>query len=394
LSYRADIAVLADSQSDAGSRHGDTFSADPSYWLLQPDVPDQAGYSITVHLPERWGLSAPWRDVVRNGDSISAFIPATPRDWSASVVFGELEEHRIDLPGGLLRVAYVGASPDAQTAAMLERCIRTAAESVARVAGRLPVPEVRVLILPVSKLSVAFRFAAWLDGGAVLGGESARGQGNSLELVVDPRRPESEFRRDWTTFHELSHLLHPYLGDRGAWLTEGLATYYQTVLRVRAGRMTQSEAWQRMIEGFDEVATNAGDTRLEDVAASMQESHRFDYVYRSGALFWLTVDVELRRASHGRHSLDAALAAFHTCCLPSYREWEPREYVARLDRGLDAKVFARRFDEFRALTHFPEWRNLFARLGIVRNGTTITFDAAAPDARIREAIMAPAVVAP
>jgi hypothetical protein len=66
-------------------------------------------------------------------------------------------------------------------------------------------------------------------------GQSIRGQGNALELLVDPTRPAAEFADDWTAVHELSHLMHPYLGDRGTWLAEGLATYYQNVLRRAPG---------------------------------------------------------------------------------------------------------------------------------------------------------------
>jgi predicted metalloprotease with PDZ domain len=183
--------------------------------------------------------------------------------------------------------------------------------------------------------------------------------------------------------------MHPALDDRGTWLGEGLATYYQTVLRVRAGRITAAAGWQRMAEGYAEAHDDVRGEALEDVSASMNRTHHFSYVYRAGALFWLTMDVDLRRASNGKQSLDSALAAFRACCLPSYREWEPEEFIQHLDRALGVQTFTRRYDEFRARTTFPEWRDLFARLGVDADGKDVPFDDAAPDAAIRTAIMAP-----
>src|SRR5690349_3931578 len=81
--------------------------------------------------------------------------------------------------------------------------------------------------------------------------------------------PSAEFADDWTAVHELSHLMHPYLGDRGTWLAEGLATYYQNVLRARSGMLTPAQAWDRLYQGFKRGAKTPGDETLEQVASNM-----------------------------------------------------------------------------------------------------------------------------
>ena len=215
-----------------------------------------------------------------------------------------------------------------------------------------------------------------------------RGQGNALELLIDPGAPAAEFDDDWMAVHELSHLMHPYLGDRGAWLAEGLATYYQNVLRARSGLLTAAQAWDRLAEGFKRGAgAGAGDT-LEAVARDMHHSHAFQRVYWAGAAYWLTVDRDLRRDSHGAMKLETALARFRDCCLPAYREWKPEDFVARLDALAGSTRFGARYREFAAMTQFPDWQAVYQGLGIRTGGEHLAFEARAPDAAVRDAIMA------
>jgi hypothetical protein len=388
LEYTADIGAIADQHSDAGTRYGSNVVTDPQHWLLRADAQGASGAEATVELPHGWTISTPWSETGRDGRGIHFHIPDTPSDWSASMVLGHFEEQRIELPGGRLRVALLSDADDRQRRKLTD-WLGKVGQALLSVSGRLPVADVQVSMVSVDDLSIAFRFAALLYPAAVLGGESARGQGNALQLVVDPGRPEGEFIEDWTAVHELSHLLHPYLGDRGSWLGEGLATYYQNVLRGRAGLLTPARAWERLALGFQRAGSGSYRDTLEQAAADMSHGHAFLRVYWSGAAYWLTVDADLRRASGGRLSLDTALARFGDCCLPAYREWKPEAFVAKLDSLLGVRTFSSRYREFARLRRFPDWQALLGRLG-VRAGAddSVTFDPGAPDAAIREAITA------
>jgi hypothetical protein len=378
LSYRADIgAIAAQHKQDIGWKLGDDLVAAPQLFLLHVDGDDADGADIKVELPAGWSISAPWRETDHDGKNFH--IPNTPPDWAAAVAFGHFDEERIALPGGQLRlVALHGIDADQRT--KLRDWLARISRAVLSAYGRLPLADVQVLMIPVTSH----------HGEAVVFGQSVRGQGNALQLLVDPSQPAAEFDKGWVAVHELSHLMHPYLGDRGSWLAEGLATYYQNVLRARSGMLTPAQAWDRLREGFaDAAAKSDGDEALEKVAADMHASHAFRRVYWSGAAYWLTVDRDLRRASGGKLTMELALSRFRDCCLPAYKDWRPEDFVAKLDELLGVQTFASRYREFAAMKQFPDWRKLYADLGIRDDASRLDLDSRARDATWRDAIMAP-----
>jgi hypothetical protein len=267
---------------------------------------------------------------------------------------------------------------DAMTQDKLARWIEGVGRAALSACGALPQSQVQVLALPTRR------------GEAVSFGQSSRGQGHGLLLLIDPSRPLEEFMRDWKAVHEFAHLFHPYLGDEGRWLAEGLATYWQNVLRARADLLGSAQAWEELHDGF---ARGRGQTRagrtLAQVSVAMMREHAFLRTYWAGAAYWLAVDVELRRASAGKLDVDEALRRFRDCCLAPAREWSPREFVAKLDALLGTDVFVRRWREADAQTEFPDLAALYAALGIVVDADgKLRFDDAAPAAPVRREIMA------
>lgn len=377
LSYDVDLnAIAASNDTDVGFRLGDDRVSAPQLLLLRPDAQGDADATATVTLPDGWGFSAPWREMSHEGKSINFDIPNTPANWSANVAFGHFTEQRMALPGGTLRVSILHGADDTERKKLRDWLSRVT-RAILSAYGRLPIPDVQVLVLPRTSRGRAVGF-----------GQSIRGEGNALELLVDASRPESEFDSDWVAVHELSHLMHPYLGDSGSWLAEGLATYYQNVLRARAGLLTPSQAWDRLREGFSGQRASYGDS-LQESASDMHASHDFGRVYWSGAAFWLTVDRDLRRGSGGKITLDIALSRFRDCCLPAYRRWAPADFVAKLDALSGTKTVSMRYREFAAMRTFPDWKKVYEDLGIRDAGEHLRMDAGAPDAALRDAIMAP-----
>ncbi|HEY8010367.1 MAG TPA: hypothetical protein VIE67_05160 [Rudaea sp.] len=382
LRYRADLGALADTRKpDVGWRLGDDMAVAPQLWLLRPDVQGDADAQLRIALPAAWSISAPWRELSRGGNSatgknIRFSIPNTPADWSATVAIGHFDEEKIALPGGVLRLTILHGADENQRE-KLRAWFDRVAHAVLGAYGRLPLPDVQVLMIPVGARDQAVMF-----------GQSVRGEGNALQLLIDPSRPAAEFADDWKAVHELSHLMHPYLGDRGSWLAEGLATYYQDVLRARGGLLTPTQAWDRLAEGFRLGMAQSADGSLEETADGMHRSHSFARVYWAGAAFWLTLDRDLRRASAGKQGVDSVLAKFRDCCLPAYREWRPETFVARLDALAGTRIFEQRYREFAAMREFPDWQGVYADLGIRDQGGHLRFDDGAKDAAIRAAIMA------
>jgi hypothetical protein len=377
LTYRVDLdAIGAVHDTDVGFRLGDDRVAAPQLLLLRPDAQGDAIAEAAVTLPQGWSVSAPWEETARDGKSIHFRIPNTPSNWSANVAFGHFTEQRMPLAGGVLRVSVLHGA-DAEQRIKLHDWLARVTKAILSAYGRLPLPDVQVLVLPMPSHRRAVMF-----------GQSIRGEGNALELLVDPSRPMSEFEDDWVAVHELSHLMHPYLGDRGSWLSEGLATYYQNVLRARAGLLTPVQAWDRMKEGFEDQRDSYS-ASLQESARDMHATHDFRRIYWSGAAFWMTVDTDLRRDSRGKLTLDLALSRFRDCCLPAYARWQPDDFVAKLDALLGTHTIAARYREFAEMRRFPDWKKAYAALGIRDADGHLHLDSDAPDAALRDAIMAP-----
>ncbi len=384
LAYRADLgAIVATHERDSGWRLGDDLVTAPQLWLLRPDAQGDVDAQVRVLLPPGWSISTPWHEAsvpisdAPAGNGVRFTIPHTPPDWSATVAFGRFNVERIALPGGMLRLSILhGADPQQQE--KLRTWLAHVSRAILSAYGRLPVADVQVLMIPVSGHSRAVVF-----------GQHTRGEGNSLQLLIDPSQPAGKFMHDWIAVHELSHLMHPYLGDSGSWLAEGLATYFQNVLRARAGLLTPQQAWDELDDGFKRGQHAADTGTLSEAARSMHRSHAYQRIYWAGAAYWLTVDRDLRRQSHGKLHIDIALSRFRDCCLPAYRSWKPEDFVAKLDSLLDVHTFSQRYREFAAMRKFPDWQKAFKDLGVRDDGGHVTFDNAAPDAKVRDAIMAP-----
>jgi M61 glycyl aminopeptidase len=390
VSYVSDLGALTDSgDRNLGRKIGKSLLFGPEYWLLRSDTQNDAGSDVDIELSPGWSLSTPWRERGARDGKLRFHIPNTPTDWSAEVAIGPFHEERIVLNGGVLRVAVLG-DDDPAVRTKMTQWITRASQALLQVYGAAPVPEVEIKIVPINTAKFPKSILSAYAGRGVWGGESSRGEGNSLQLGVDPSQPLSDFIDDWTAVHELSHLTHPYLGDDGSWLAEGLATYYQNVLRARSGLLTPAQAWERMANGFRENAKDRhGDMTLEEAARTMHRTHNFTRVYWAGTAYWLTVDRDLRRASGGQVGIDSALSRFRDCCLPSYREWKPEDFVARLDALSNSDVFTRRYREFSQMRQFPEWEKVYSDLGIALQGERLHFDDTAKDAAIRRIITAP-----
>lgn len=375
LRYRADLGRIAQARPRRGiDARGDAVLTDPASWLLEADG---AGTGIVkLDLPAGVAISTPWQPLPADGGAQRFRVPRTPDNWMGRVALGRFAPQAIDAPGATLHVAMVG-DIDATQREHLLGWLRRVSRAAASAYGRLPLADVQVLVAAVGTQREAVVF-----------GQSLRGQGNGLTLFVDPSQPASAFDRDWVAVHELSHLFHPYLGDTGAWLAEGLATWYQNVLRARAGLLTPEQAWRELDAGFarGQAGTPARSTlTLEQASARMGANHDYMRVYWSGTAYWLAAELELRR--RGLPGVDQLLQRFDACCLHEAQAWSPRDFVARLDRLGGDGVFDHLFEAWRTRRDFPAIEPLYRALGLRRDAGVLRFDDDAAQVRLRAALM-------
>ena len=113
-------------------------------------------------------------------------------------------------------------------------------------------------------------------------------------------------------------------------------------------------------------------------------------VYWSGAVLALAADLELRRTSGGRQSLDTVIVALRDCCLPSARAWSGTELLQKLDELSGKAVFMPLYRQYADTAGFPDYAPLFAELGLSVNRGRVVPGEQAVQAALRHAILAPA----
>lgn len=370
LSWSYDLGAAADEGGyRTAFRAGDSVLAITGLWYWKG--PWTRPLVVRVDVPEGMHFSTPWP---RDADDPTRYRPVrTPSGWYARSAVGRMHFDTLDVPGGALELAILGEVSDAQ-AVKLTRWVRRSVDAVTPVFGFFPRAHTQVVVVPLGPREEPVPWAHVVRGG-----------GPGVQFYVDETRPLAEFHTDWTATHEFSHLLLPYVTRRDRWLSEGLASYYQNVLRARDGRLSEDMAWQKLYEGFQR-GMNA--TRRESLAAATRGGWRnIMRVYWSGAAMMLKADADLRERSAGNQSLDTALRQLHDCCLEEGKLWTAKEVMETLDRLTGTDVFRSVYAENVPREAFPDLASTFEQLGLDPSGDGMEIVDAAPLARIREAIM-------
>lgn len=186
------------------------------------------------------------------------------------------------------------------------------------------------------------RYLFLLHSGPGLGGGTE--YYNSTVVHTDPRAFWDEDR--WKNFlglmaHEFFHTwnvkrFRPATIDRYdyldvnytelLWVAEGLTSYYDQLLPVRAGLISVADYREQLAETIDGVVDNPGYGQDTLARASLEawtkgyhrgadraadKANRTVSFYSQGGLLGLVLDLEIRRASDGARSLDTVMAALY-----------------------------------------------------------------------------------
>jgi hypothetical protein len=371
VQWRVDLsAALAQKDRRLALRENDTILTSGDLWFWRDN--ERRAIRIEVELPPGVSISAPWKEQHESGRLI--FRPdRTPASWSSRVAVGRFPVQRVAVTGTDIRLSAIGKLAPGQRQAIAE-WVRESAEGVASVFGRFPQSQPQVLVVAIGKQGEAVPWAHVIRGGGV-----------AAEFFIDETRPLSEFRSDWTATHELSHMLLPHVSSRDRWLSEGLASYYQNVLRARDGRLTEEQAWNKLHGGFErgKRATNGGSL----AKATRSGRGATMRVYWSGAAIMLKADARLRELTGGRQSVDTALSSLQECCLEETRNWRAQELFGELDRLTGLTVFMDLFNEHVMDDEFPDLDQTYTQLGVVPRSGSILLLPDAPLGQIRYQIM-------
>jgi len=294
--------------------------------------------------------------------------------WKApgNVVFIHAPPLHVEVGSTQLEIAILEGEL-AVARADVERWLTGALRAASAMDGRFHRPQVHVAVVPVGPGSRPVAF-----------GLVRRGGGPSVMLLVHENAGAEALAADWTAVHELSHLALPRMHREDRWIAEGFATYYQEVLRARAGLITPQEAWASLAAGFERGRFRGRRPTLWRDAERMADVGR---IYWAGAAFVLDADVRFRQRGS---SLDRWIGRFRPSWQGSTDAWRGLEVLGRIDRLFGqplARPLAIRYGRMRT---YPDTDTLLRRLGVRSLGDRrVQFDDEAPLAAVRRAITAP-----
>ena len=360
---------------DAADRDADKIIISPTLWMWRPRLRRDDEILAQFKLAAGADVFVPWQRL--DDDQKRYRLVASPESGIATAVFGQLEERFATAAGTELRIVLLNKQDDIDLDRLVP-WVRDTAANIELTYGRFPNPSASVLLIPVSNWG-------WGSNSAVSFGRVVRDGGETVELMINPRKPIDDFYSEWTPTHEFSHLMLPYLDREQRWISEGFAQYYQNVLLARAGQYEQGEAWQNIFDGLERGRQSAPGASPNEASNGGMRDTRMK-VYWSGASLALMADVELRRRSGGRESLDSVLGELQACCLPSATSWSGIELFRQLDRFLDEPLFMDLYHRYADAEGFPDARPLLARLGVAERRGRVTLDDNAELAAIRAAI--------
>jgi len=372
LEWKVNIGQAADlGDRRLAMRVGRDLLMEADLWFWKG--PMERDIEVSVGLPAGVNFSTPWTETGRSKNTVTFRPGHSPSSWSSHIAIGHFPIIAVAAPGTEIRLAAIGPLDDAQRE-KFSRWIGHTAATVSAVYGRFPQSSPQVLVVPIGPRSEPVPWAHIMRGG-----------GLAAEFFVDETRPLADFNADWTACHELSHMLLPFITRRDRWLSEGLASYYQNVLRARAGDISEKQAWQRLFEGFGrgQAGTHGGtlaQATQEGWGATMR-------VYWSGAAMMLLADTRLRALPESRQSLDSALQALQSCCLDNGKTWRAVDLLSELDRITGTQIFSSLYREHVHSEEFPDMGATWQELGIKTRFNRVRMVPDAPLSAVREAIM-------
>jgi hypothetical protein len=293
-------------------------------------------------------------------------LEASDLGEAAYTAFGAFRTAHTEQSGARLDFNLLG-TPLAMGDAAAVEWVKGAASCVSGLFGRFPV-DATVFVVPVDGANdVVFGRVMSLGGASVV-------------LLFGDRARPADAHDDWVVVHELFHLGCPSFVGEGHWLEEGLATYYEPVLRERAGWMTEAELWSHFVREMPRGL------RREGEPANIEDRDDIDSTYWGGALFVFLADLQLRAGSGGARSMDDVVRTVLSIYGDATRRARLSDFVRTGDETTGFHVLANLYDGWAVHGQNVDLDALWRKLGIRMQGTGVALEDTAPLASVRKGI--------
>ena len=373
IRYTLDLDELASSchWMDCERRVGDSMFGRASAFMLRPETAGDAVFEVNVVGPDKERFATGLRGA---RDHFS--FKASALGEASFTAFGEIRRGTLDFPNARMEVVFLGSPLAMGDAAALE-FIRLSALRIVSLFGGFPV-DATVFVVPVPRAR------------EVVFGRVLSLAGASVALLFGDETPASGVGDNWVVVHELFHLGCPSFVGEGRWLEEGLATYYEPILRERAGWMTEAALWTHFVREMPR-----GLRRSED-PPSLEDRDDIDSTYWGGALYALLADVQSRAATGNAHSLDDVVRLMRRRVGSATSMARLTDFLRTAEEATGAREASAVYDSWAVRGENVDLEALWARLGIggvedaLTQGAPVRLRDDAPLASVRRAIAASA----
>jgi hypothetical protein len=359
--YHVDLEELAagcGDEVDCARRVGQATLSPALAWLVHPTPRHDVPVTVRVRTPDpaqfASGMHAAEGASLNPGRQTFEFR-SFDLDEGSFTAFGPMRRHRIEVPGSRgwkarLDVAILGTKTYAMADEAIFEWIEDAAKLRVSLFARFPVDHATLFVVPAKgEDEVVFGKVLSLAGASVV-------------VVVGDRMPASARHKDWVLVHELFHLGFPTFRGEGRWLGEGLATYYEPILRARARWTTESEVFRQFARNMPRGQAESGST------VGLASRTDLDAIYWGGALFCLAADVRIRKETRGKRSLDDVLRMVLERGGDATRVWTVRDVIRLGDAVTGTSVLSDMYERYAAGGDRIDVDGLMNALGAPRDG--------------------------
>ena len=241
------------------------------------------------------------------------------------------------------------------------------AETVSAYYGRFPVDKVHI------KVQVA-------GGHAVRFGQAFGGDSPFVRVVVGEHITPEGLRKDWIMVHEMVHLAMADLPQANRWWLEGLSTYVESIARAQQSHLSEEFVWNGFYHRMPQGLPRNGDRGLD-------QTPTWGRTYWGGAMFCLLADVEIRKLTNNRKSLQDALRGVLQDGYSMQASATPMQIFESADRATGVAVLVPLYRQMKAAPFPVDLDKLWRELGVGFENDEIVYDDDAPLAHIRKRML-------
>jgi predicted metalloprotease with PDZ domain len=372
IRYSLDLEQVASSchRMDCLRKIGDAMFGRASIFLVHPEPMGDGSFVVTMVGPNASRVATGLRPLAHD----TFAFQASAFGEASYTAFGAFRRADFEVkPENTFHVVFLGP-PLAMGDDAAATFIRQSADLVARLFDDRWSTDVTIFVVPVpGEQEVVFGRVLSLAGA-------------SVALLFGTDTPASGVRQNWVVVHELFHLECPSFVGEGRWLEEGLATYYEPILRERAGWMTEADLWTYFVREMPRGLRHAGDP------PDLESRDDIDATYWGGALFALFADVRARAVTHGARSLDGVVRVVFFNHGGASSTARIADFLKYAEVATGTQVVTEVFDSWAVRGENVDLDALWAQLGVDgvedarAHGATVTLRNDAPLAAVRRGI--------